>query len=462
MRLALHLVSDRVVVIGGDAGGMAAVSQIRKLRPYAEIVVLERGAWTSYSACGIPYVVGGEVAPLERLQVRTPQQFRDNDRVDVRLRHEVKSIDLDRRNVEVWAHEQGRAFQMGFDQLLIATGGSPIRPALPGIELPTVHNAHTLDHARALLGELDAGRALRVVVVGGGYIGLEMAEAFAHRGARTTLVEGADQLMSTFDADMTTSMTDTLRAAGVEVVLSTRVSGFEPDGVVTAVGKIPCDIVVLGIGVRPNSALAGAAGLRLGARHAIAVNRRQQISSAEVSAAGVSVDGIYAAGDCCESTHLVSGHQVHIALGTVANKQARVAGINIGGGYATFPGVVGTAISKICSLEVARTGLSEREAAAAGFAAVASTITSTTRAGYYPDAASITVKLVVERRTGRLLGGQIVGGQGAGKRIDTLALAVTAGFDVQQLLDADLAYAPPFSPVWDPVQVAAREALKLV
>jgi NADPH-dependent 2,4-dienoyl-CoA reductase/sulfur reductase-like enzyme len=452
MRLALQFVSDRVVVIGGDAGGMAAVRQIRKLRSHAEIVAFERGTWTSFSACGIPYVVGGEVQPLERLQARTPQQFRDNDRIDVRMRHEVKSIDLDRRSVEVWAHEQDRAFQLGFDQLLIGTGGSPIRPPLPGIELPTVHNAHTLDHARVLLAEVEAGRARRVVIVGGGYIGLEMAEAFAHRGARTTLVEGSDQLMSTFDAEMTAPMVETLRATGVEVVLSTRVSGFEPDGVVTTVGKLPCDLVVLGIGVQPNSALAGAAGVRLGVRDAIAVDRRQQTSAT----------GVYAAGDCCESTHLVSGRQVHIALGTVANKQARVAGINIGGGYATFPGVVGTAISKICSLEVARTGLSEREAAAAGFAAVAATITSSTRAGYYPDAASITVKLVVERHTGRVLGGQIVGGQGAGKRIDALATAITAGFDAQQLLDVDLAYAPPFSPVWDPVQVAAREALKLV
>jgi NADPH-dependent 2,4-dienoyl-CoA reductase/sulfur reductase-like enzyme len=222
--------------------------------------------------------------------------------------------------------------------------------------------------------------------------------------------------------------------------------------VITATGRLPADLVVLGIGVAPNSALAAAAGLRLGPKDSIGVDRRQQTS----------VDGVFAAGDCAESRHLVSGQPVHIALGTVANKQARVAGINMGGGYATFPGVLGTAISKLCSLEVARTGLNEREARDAGFEAVATTITSTTTAGYFPGAEPMTVKLVVERRSGRILGAQIVGGRGAGKRIDAVVVAITAGFVAEDLLQADLAYAPPFSAVWDPVQVAAREALKAI
>lgn len=439
------------MVIGGDAGGMAAVSQMRKGRPEAEIVVLERGNWTSYSACGIPFVIGGEIETVEQLQARTPQQFRDRDRIDVRMRQEVMSIDLAQRFVEVRAHEQNRTYRLGFDQMLIGTGGSPITPDLPGIDLPNVHRVQTLDNAAALLAAVERGTIASAVVVGGGYIGLEMAEAFCRRGAKVTLVEASDQIMRTFDADMAKPIMKALGAHGIEVGLGVRVTGFETDGVITTSGKIAADVVVLGIGIMPNSALAGAAGLDLGVRNAISVDRRQQTSA----------EGIYAAGDCAESFHLVSRRNVHIALGTVANKQSRVAGINLGGGYATFPGVIGTAISKICSLEVARTGLTESEAADAGFGATAVSINATTRAGYFPGAEPITVKLVVERGSGRILGGQIAGGTGSGKRIDSIAVAVTAGWSAEDLLNADLAYAPPFSGVWDPVQIAAREALKI-
>ncbi len=438
------------MVIGGDAGGMTAVGRIRRLRPAVEIVVLEKGDWTSYSACGIPFVLGGEVTPLERLQVRTPQQFRERDRVDVRMRHEAVGIDIGRRTVEVTAHDQGRTYQLAFDQLLIATGGRPVRPPLPGIELDNVQGVHTLDNARRMLETIDGAGLRRVVVVGGGYIGLEMAEAFVNRSISTTLVEGSDQVMKTLDPDMARLVERALQARGVQVALGTRVTGFEPDGVVTTAGKLPADLVVLGIGIEPNSRLAADAGLTLGARDAIEVDRRQRASA----------DGVYAAGDCAESTHLVSGRKVHVALGTVAVKHGRVAGINMGGGYATFPGVLGTAITKICRLEVARTGLNEQEAAEAGFETRSVSIDSTTKAGYYPGAEPMTVKLVVERGTCRILGAQIVGGQGAGKRIDAVAMAVLAGMDAEGLVQADLAYSPPFSGAWDPVQVAAREALK--
>jgi NADPH-dependent 2,4-dienoyl-CoA reductase/sulfur reductase-like enzyme len=230
------------------------------------------------------------------------------------------------------------------------------------------------------------------------------------------------------------------------------VTGFEPGAVHTAEGTFPADLVVLGLGVTPNSELAAEAGLRTGTRGAIRVNRRQQTSA----------DGVWAAGDCCESLHLVSQRRLHVALGTVANKQGRVAGINIGGGYATFPGVVGTAVTKVCRTEVARTGLTEWEATADGFEYVTARIESTTRAGYFPGAGDITVKLVAERETGRLLGGQIVGVEGAAKRVDVLAVALTARMTVHDLVDLDLSYAPPFSPVWDPVLVAARQAASAV
>jgi NADPH-dependent 2,4-dienoyl-CoA reductase/sulfur reductase-like enzyme len=320
---------ERLVVIGGDAGGMAAVSQVRKRRPDLDIVALERGSWTSYSACGIPYLVGGEVGALEDLVARTPQQFRDKDRVDVRIRHEVTAIDMARREVEVRALDLGRTIKMGFDQLLIGTGGSPYRPDLPGIGLPLVHGVQHLDDARNLLEHAGDIGAARVVVVGAGYIGLEMAEAFVRRGARVTMIDSGEQVLKrAFDPDVAGVVADAVRGLGVDLRLGCRVNGFEPDAVLCDSGRVPAELVVLGIGTEPNSTLAAQAGVVLGAKGAIAVDRRQ----------ATNLDGVWAAGDCCEVLHLVSGRREYIPLGTYANKQARVAGINIGGGYATFPG----------------------------------------------------------------------------------------------------------------------------
>jgi NADPH-dependent 2,4-dienoyl-CoA reductase/sulfur reductase-like enzyme len=438
------------VVIGGDAGGMAAASQARRRDPELEIVALERGTRTSYSACGIPYLVGGEVqGGPEALVARTPQQFRNEHRIDARVRHEVTAIDLDAGTVEVRNHEFGRTFTMGFDRLHVGTGARPLRPELPGIDLPFVHGVQTLDDAEHLLGHARDTDCRQVVVVGGGYIGLEMAEAFVRRGAEVAMVEAAPEVMGTLDPDMGARVSAAVRDHGIDLRTGAAVEGFE-DGVVhTAAGDLPADLVVLGLGVVPNGELAAEAGIRTGVKGAIAVDPRQRTSH----------EAVYAAGDCCESFHLVSRRPVHIALGTVANKQGRVAGINLGGGYATFRGVVGTAATKVCSTEVARTGLTEAECAAAGFEATSATIESSTRAGYFPGAAPMRVKLLAERGSGRLLGAQIVGGEGAAKRIDVVAVALQAGFTAQDLLDADLAYAPPFGPLWDPVAVAARRLL---
>ena len=271
-------------------------------------------------------------------------------------------------------------------------------------------------------------------------------------GANVVLVDGSPNVMRTLDPDMAELVADAMVRHSIDVRTGVAVTGFEPGAVHTADGRITADLVVLGLGVTPNSQLAEAAGIELGARGAIRVDRRQETS----------IEGIWAAGDCAESFHLVSGRHVHIALGTVANRQGRVAGINIGGGYATFPGVVGSAMTKVCSTEVARTGLTETEAARDGFRTVSGKIESTTRASYYPGAAPVTVKVVAEARTGRLLGGQIVGGAGSAKRIDVLATALTATMTVDEMINLDLAYAPPFSPVWDPVVTAARVAARAV
>jgi NADPH-dependent 2,4-dienoyl-CoA reductase/sulfur reductase-like enzyme len=293
----------------------------------------------------------------------------------------------------------------------------------------------------------------RVVVIGGGYIGLEMAEAFVKRGChKVTVVERGPEVMGTLDPDMGAYVSRAMRDEGIEVRCGEAVQGFDGTDVVTDAGTVRADLVVLGLGVVPNTGLAREAGITTGVKGAIRTDVRQMTSH----------EGVWSAGDCCESFHLVARRAVHIALGTIANKQGRTAGTNIGGGYATFPGVVGTAVSKLCSFEVARTGLSEVEARRLGLEYEAVTITSTTRAGYFPGSGEIVVKLLAERRTGRLLGGQLVGFEGAAKRVDVLATALTAGMTVEEVAYLDLSYAPPFSPVWDPVQLAARKAAERV
>jgi NADPH-dependent 2,4-dienoyl-CoA reductase/sulfur reductase-like enzyme len=432
---------------------MAAAMQVRRRQPYMEIVALEKGAWTSYAACGIPYLVAGDVGDLDDLVARSPEAFRDQHRIDVRLHHEVVGIDASARTLEVRDHARQRNLSLGFDLLHVATGSRPTRPDLPGIELDLVRGVQTLDDAKALLDHARVSSCRSVVVVGGGYIGLEMAEAFVRWGAQVTLVEGGDQLMRTLDADMAQKLLQPMAAMGIDVRLATPVAGFEPGRVLLDDGSwIGADLVVLGLGVTPNGELAGAAGARTGARGALVVDRRQRTT----------LDGVYAAGDCCESRHLVSGRSVHVALGTVANKQGRVAGINLGGGYATFPGVVGTAITKVCATEVSRTGLTEAEATREGFAYHPVTIRSTTTAGYLPEAQHLTVKVVAERRSGRLLGAQIVGGPGSAKRIDVFATALHARMTVEEMTHLDLGYAPPFSPLWDSVLIAARKAAEVV
>ena len=439
--------AERLVVIGGDAAGMTAATNARRGRSDLEIVAIEQGSYTSYSACGIPYLVGGAVAALNDLVVRTPQEFRDRHRIDVRTRHRVMGIDLDARRVEVRALDQSRTFNLGFDLLHIATGAMPIRPELPGIDAPWIHGVQTLTDAARLLDAINEPPG-RVVVIGGGYIGLEMAEAFVDRGVHVTVVDSAAQPMRSIDEDLGAKVADVLRRYGVDVKCDIRVEGFGDHVVHTADGDLAADLVVLGMGVVPDAGLAASAGLALGARGAIGVDHRQRTSA----------EGIYAAGDCADTFHLVSRDRVHVALGTVANKTGRVAGVNLGGGYASFPGVLGTAITRICEVEVARTGLSQAEAAAAGIEVVVGTAEATSRAGYFPGAVPVTARVLAERGTGRLVGAQIIGADRVGKRIDTMAAAITGRLTAADMLDLDLAYAPSVSPLWDPFQVAAQEA----
>jgi NADPH-dependent 2,4-dienoyl-CoA reductase/sulfur reductase-like enzyme len=449
------MVKERLVVIGGDAAGMSAASQARRRRPGLDIVVFERGPYTSFSACGIPYYIGRVVDAEEKLIMRTPEKFREQDGIDVRVLHEVEEIDTAVRRVHVRDLKSGRLAWEPYDQLLIATGAAPLRPNLPGADAVDIYGVSTLKNGLDIRRRLDKGDIKKAIVVGGGYIGLEMAEALVMNGLEVSLISSSPQMMGTLDEDMGALVSQAVRDVGVTLYPDEAVTAFETtagkvSGIVTDKRTLPADIVILGIGVRPNSALAAAAGIPLGEKGSIRVNERMETG----------IDGIWAAGDCAESFHLVSHKPFYVALGTVANRHGRVAGINLGGGYATFPGVVGTAVTKICHVEVARTGLQENELRKLGIEWVSAVIKSRTKAGYYPGAGEITVKVLAEKGSGRLLGGQIVGMEGSAKRIDTLATALHAGFTVEEMINLDLGYAPPFSPVWDPVVTAAREVAK--
>ena len=444
---------SRVVVIGGDAAGMSAAAQASRGVEPVELVVFEKGQYTSYAACGLPYFVGGLVADSQHLVARSPEQHRANG-IDVRTGHEVMSIDTERREVEVRNLADGATSREPFDQLVIATGASPIRPPFPNIDAPGVFGMQTIPDAVSLDEAIRARSPQRAVVVGGGYIGLEMVEALLLRGLEVTLVEKLAQPMATIDPDMGARVAAGLERLGVSLRLGVGVEGFElaADGWVRAVatdaGEVPADLVVMGLGVRPNTRLAAEAGITIGASGGIATDARM----------ATSVAGIWAAGDCAESTHRVSGKGAWVALGTHANKQGRVVGLNVSGTHARFPGVIGTAVTKVGSVEIGRTGLSTREAAAAGFDAVADVIEGSSRAHYYPDGEPMAVKVLAERVSGRMLGAQIVGGAEAAKRIDALAVAIWNEMTVDEFAQLDLGYAPPFSPVWDPTLIAARKA----
>jgi NADPH-dependent 2,4-dienoyl-CoA reductase/sulfur reductase-like enzyme len=440
--------SERLVVLGGNAGAMGAATQAKRLKPDLEVIAFERSSDMSYSACGIPYFVGHEIDSLDQLVARSPEEHRRRG-IDARLRHEVVGIDLDRRVVHARDLDAGQDVTEPFDLLSIGLGARARRPDVPGIELPFVRGVATLADGEALLREAEQVQCKRVVIVGGGYIGLEMAEAFTRWGASAVVVDAGEQVMHTLDPDMAALVSDAMDRLGLPLHLGVRATAFDDRRVVTDHGDFDADLVVLGLGVRPNSEIAGDAGIELGVRDAIVVDDHQRTSA----------DGVWAAGDCCDSLHRVTGARAYIALGTVANRQARVAGLNIGGRDAVFPGVLGTAVTRLCDTEIGRTGVSEREATAAGIEVRTARIESTTRAGYYPGAAPIVVKLLAEATTGRIVGGQIVGGEGAAKRIDVVAAAVWNQMTAEDVVDLDLSYAPPFSPVWDPVQTAARQLL---
>ena len=446
--------NNTLVIIGGDAAGMTAASKVRREQPDREIIVFEQTGYTSYSACGIPYFISETVKTYQELIVRTPEEFRTKYNIDVRTMNKAIGIDTGNKRVKVMDMVTQKEFWQEYGQLLIATGGKAFCPDVEGHADEGVFGISTLRSGIKLESYIEEKKPKTAVIIGGGYIGLEMAEALLIRGLKVTLVNRSEQVMNTLDPDMGAIVSEAMRSLGVTLYLDEELVKFGSENgkvstVITDKRTIETDIVVLGMGTTPNTDFLKGSAIKLSDKGAIKVNPSMQTIMPDV----------YAAGDCTETFNLVSWEYMHIALGTVANKTGLVAGSNLAGGKATFPGVVGTAACKLCKYEVARTGLLEKDLKRLGKEYVTTKIESKTRAGYYPGAKDITVKLLAEKKTGRLLGAQIIGEEDAAKRIDVLATALTHNLTLQNIIDLDLSYAPPFSLVWDPVQAAARKLI---
>lgn len=443
--------AQRLVVVGGVAAGMSAASKARRTDKNLDIVVYEQSGHVSYGSCGFPYFVKGEIPRIDDVIVRTPEQFAKNN-IQVHVHHRVLNIDVVEHTVLVHDLESGKEFREQWDKLLITAGAGATRPPLPGLDLQGIFTLRNVEDAVAIRQWIDEQKPKRGVIIGGGYIGLEMAEALAEHGIQVTLVEMLPQVMSNMDADMANHVQQELERQNVETRLECAVTAFEGDErvreVVAGGANIPADIVIFSVGVKPTATLAAEAGITLGQTGAVAVDDHQRTSC----------DNVWAAGDVAEALDLVTGKPTYVPLGTTANKQGRVAGENAAGGDASFKGIVSTAVVKVFDVHAARTGLSERQARADGFDVEAVTATAGARAHYMPEHPPIHIKLVFERGSQRLLGGQMVGTEGVAKRIDVIAAALHARWTTYELAELDLSYAPPFAPVWDPILVAANLA----
>jgi NADPH-dependent 2,4-dienoyl-CoA reductase/sulfur reductase-like enzyme len=449
-------VGERLVVIGGCAAGMSAASKARRTNPNLDIVVYEKTGFVAYGECGLPYYVSGLVDDHNTLVVRTPEQFARRG-IKAHVHHEVTGMDAKNRRVRVTDMESGKAREEAYDKLVIATGGRPAM--LPGFspgDLKGVFVVRTLEDGVAIREFIQRERPRRAVIVGAGYIGLEMAESFHVLGLETTVIGRPPQVLKRFDPDIAQFMQDRLADEGIRLSLSDEVKTLERDSrgqvrqVASSTGAFEADLVLLALGVRPNVALAEAAGVALGETGAIATD----------SQTCTNLPDVFAAGDCAEAYHRVTGRGAYIPLGTTANKQGRVTGTNAGGGHAAFEGIVGTTITKAFDTYAALTGLSDKEARTLGYKVESTVIKAPGRAHYYPGGVPMHVKLVVEEEGGRLLGGQIIGDEGAGLRINVLAAALHSEMTIEQLSQLDLAYMPAMAPVWDPLLVAANVALK--
>ena len=439
----------KVVIVGGVAGGATAAARIRRLDENAEIVVFEKSGFVSYANCGLPYFIGDVITDQEELTLQTPESFRDRFRISVKTNHEVIGVYPDEKTVMVRNNLTGDEWKEDYDKLILSPGARPVRPNLPGIDSERIFTLRTVEDTLRIHDYVSTRGVKSVVVAGGGYIGIETAENLRAKGLDVTIVQRPKQLMNTLDYDMAAFVHSKLRRNGVKLRLGSSVAGFMDDngGIITLLDGeegIAADMVILAIGVTPDSSLAKQAGLELGVKGSIAVNDRMETSASD----------IYAVGDAVQVRHFVTGEDAVIALAGPANKQGRIAADNICGGDSHYRGSLGTSIIKIFDMTVAGTGLTEKAAAAAGLSYESVVLSPSSHAGYYPGAKVMTMKVVYEKESLRLLGAQIVGAEGVDKRIDVLATAIHAGIRADKLKDLDLAYAPPFSSAKDPVNMA--------
>ena len=446
----------KVVIVGGVAGGATAAARIRRLDEHAEIVVFERSGYVSYANCGLPYYIGGVIPYKEDLTLQSPEGFWERFRIDVRVRHAVTAIDPAARTVTVQDLERGVTFTESYDKLLLSPGAKPTRPPLPGIDSPRIFTLRTVEDTFRIRSFVERSAPRSAVLVGGGYIGLEMAENLAELGLQVTVVQRPRQLMNTLDYDMATFVHAAMRAHGVDLRLGSDVTGFADTAAglrVELKGEAPleADMVLLAIGVSPDSELARKAGLELGLKGSIVVNDRMETS----------VPDIYAVGDAVQVRHTVTGENAVISLAGPANKQGRIAADNICGLDSRYPGSLGSSVVKVFDLTAACTGVNETNAGKAGLAVDKLYLSPGNHASYYPGSQVLTMKVVFDKNTWRLLGAQIVGGDGADKRIDVLSAAIQAGMDVRALSGLQLAYAPPYASAKDPVNLIGYMAENL-
>ena len=445
----------KIAVIGGVAAGTSAAARAKRKMPDAEITIFEKDTDISYSGCGLPYYISNLIEEREDVIIYTPQRFAEKKDVAVKSQHQVQEIKPQAKKIIVKNLKTDNTQEVEYDKLLISTGASPIDPPIDGSELENIFTLRNVNSADKIKDFIATNNPKQAVVIGGGYIGLEMAENLLESNVDVKVVEQAEQILTNFDEDMAQIVKEHLVDKGVEVITSDGVEKFvgeeTVEKVITASGReIETDFVLLSIGVKPNVKLAKEAGIELGTTGAIKVNSKLETSAPD----------IYAAGDCVETRHMITDEAVWIPLGSTANKQGRVAGSNLAGLDAEFKGVLGTAISKVCDLGVARTGLTVKEAEAAGYQVVSSKIKTRNHAGYYPNAKVLTIKLVVEEETGLILGAQVIGEEDADKKIDVLATAIYNEMKADELIDLDLSYAPPFSIPKDGVMVAGIVADK--
>ena len=446
--------NKRLVVVGGVAAGLSAASHVKRSRPEIEVVVFEKSPHVSYGSCGLPYFIEGLIEDPMELIALPIKDLREKRGLDVRVMHEVIRIDVNRKRVAVRNLEAEKEFKVSYDWLVIATGASPVVPRFRGVNTKGVFFLRTLEDGIRVGRFLEKESVKRAAVVGGGYIGMEVAEALWVRGYEVSVIEKQPRVLGNFDEEVSEKVESQLREKGVRLVLGSGVKSIEGERVVSRVEtereSVDADFVLLGLGIKPNVGLIEGTGIELGETGAIKVNERMETN----------IPSVYACGDCAEAYHRILKRIVWVPLGDTANKQGRVAGANIVGEDVAFPGIIGTAATKVLELEIACTGLGETAAGREGFDVVSTLIESHTRARYYPDGKPIMIKLITERGTNKLLGAQAAGGEGVAKRVDVFATAIWAGMTLDEIAWIDLTYAPPVAPVWDPVLVAAQVGLK--